>query len=63
VGEKPVDPFATYQKRKYRNLLLDPHLISFQVQVKETDLYLRASRDLSENARQSVLRHRYQMER
>lgn len=62
MGEKPVDPFATYQPRKYRNLLLGPHLTSFQVQVKETDLYLRATRDLSENARQSVFRHRYQME-
>lgn len=62
MGEKPVDPFATYQKRKYRNLLLGSHLTSFQVQVKETDLYLRATRDLSEKARQSALRHRYQME-
>jgi ApbE superfamily uncharacterized protein (UPF0280 family) len=62
VGGKPVDPFATYQKKKYRSLLLGSHLTSFQVQVKETDLYLRATRDLSENARQSVLRHRYQME-
>jgi ApbE superfamily uncharacterized protein (UPF0280 family) len=63
VAEKPVDQRAAYQERKYRNLLLDRRLTSFQVQVKETDLYLRANRDLSESARQSVLRHRYQIER
>jgi ApbE superfamily uncharacterized protein (UPF0280 family) len=63
VGEKPVDQRAAFQERKYRNLLLDQRLTSFQVQIKETDLYLRATRDLSENARQSVLRHRYHIER
>jgi len=63
VGEKPVDHGAAYRERKYRNLLLGQHLTSFQVQVKETDLFLRASRDLSEEARQSILRHRYPVER
>jgi ApbE superfamily uncharacterized protein (UPF0280 family) len=63
VGEKPVDQRAAFQERKYRNLLLDQRLTYFQVQVKETDLYLRASRDLSEKARQSILRHRYHIER
>jgi len=62
VGEKPVDQRAAYRERKYRNLLLDQRLTSFQVRVKETDLYLRATRDLSENARQSVLLHRYHIE-
>ena len=62
MGEKPVDQRAAYRERKYRNLLLDPRLTFFQVQVKETDLYLRASRDLSEKARQSVLLHRYHIE-
>jgi ApbE superfamily uncharacterized protein (UPF0280 family) len=62
VGEKPVDQCAAYRERKYRNLLLDQRLTSFQVRVKETDLYLRATRDLSENARQSVLLHRYHIE-
>jgi ApbE superfamily uncharacterized protein (UPF0280 family) len=62
VGEKPVDQRTAYRERKYRNLLLDQRLTSFQVRVKETDLYLRATRDLSENARQSVLLHRYHIE-
>ena len=62
MGEKPVDQRAAYRERKYRNLLLDQRLTSFQVRVKETDLYLRATRDLSENARQSVLLHRYHIE-
>lgn len=63
MGEKPADQHPAFQERKYRNLLLDQRLTSFQVQVKETDLYLRATRDLSEIARQSVLRHRFHIER
>ena len=57
------DQHGGYEERKYRNLLLDQTLTSFQVQVKETDLYLRATRDLSEASYQSILRHRYQLER
>jgi ApbE superfamily uncharacterized protein (UPF0280 family) len=51
-----------YQERKYRNLLLEQGLISFQVTVKETDLYIRAPKDLKESAFQSILRYRYQLE-
>jgi hypothetical protein len=52
-----------YQERSYRNLLPDPGLVSFQVTVKETDLYIKAAQDLREAARHSVMRHRYQLER
>ncbi len=51
-----------YQERRYRNVLLERNLSSFQVQVKETDLYIRAHRDIREAAFQSVLRHRYHLE-
>jgi ApbE superfamily uncharacterized protein (UPF0280 family) len=62
VAGKRSDRHGGYEERKYRNLLLDQTLASFQVQAKETDLYIRATRDLSEAAYQSVLRHRYQLE-
>jgi hypothetical protein len=51
-----------YQERSYRNLLQDQGLVSFQVTVKETDLYIKAAQDLGEKARHSVIRHRYQLE-
>ncbi len=51
-----------YRERSYRNLLPDQGLVSFQVTVKETDLYIKAARDLREKARQSVMRYRYQLE-
>jgi ApbE superfamily uncharacterized protein (UPF0280 family) len=51
-----------YQERKYRNLLLDQGLISFEVKVKETDLHIRATQDLKPLTFQSVIRYRYQLE-
>jgi len=63
VAGKRSHRHGPYLERKYRNLLPDRTLPSFRVQVKETDLYIRAARDLSASGRQSVLRHRYQLER
>ena len=51
-----------YQERNYRNLILEQGLIAFQVKVKETDLYIRATHNLQESAFQSILRYRYQLE-
>ena len=51
-----------HQQRSYRTLLRDQDLVSFQVAVKETDLYIKARKDLQEKARESVIRYRYQME-
>jgi hypothetical protein len=62
VGEKSGGRGEPYQERKYRNLLFNPGLVSFQVMVKETDLYIKAARNLAEPARQSILRHRHQLE-
>jgi ApbE superfamily uncharacterized protein (UPF0280 family) len=53
---------APYAERSYRNRLFDRKLVSFQVLVKETDLYIQATHDLRPSAHYSVLRHRYQME-
>jgi ApbE superfamily uncharacterized protein (UPF0280 family) len=51
-----------YQERSYRNRLPDHGLVSFQVTVKETDLYIKATGDLREMARLAVIHHRFQLE-
>jgi len=51
-----------YEKRTYRNLVKTDDLIKFEVVVKETDLLVRAERDLSQETRESVLKYRHQLE-
>ncbi len=43
-----------YQPRSYRNEIKDGDLVSFTVTVKETDLYIRAGRDLTPQAQSAV---------
>ena len=51
-----------YEKRIYRNLVKTDDLVKFEVMVKETDLLVRAERDLSRETRESVLKYRHQLE-
>jgi ApbE superfamily uncharacterized protein (UPF0280 family) len=51
-----------YEKRTYRNLVKTDDLIKFEVIVKETDLLIRAEKDFSKEARESVLKYRHQLE-
>ena len=51
-----------YEERTYRNLVKTDDLINFEVIVKETDLLVRAERDLSKETRESVLTYRHQLE-
>lgn len=51
-----------YEKRTYRNLVKTDDLIKFEVAVKETDLLVRAGKDLSKETRESVLKYRHQLE-
>jgi hypothetical protein len=51
-----------YEKRTYRNLVKTDDLVKFEVVVKETDLLIRAERDFSKEARESVLKYRHQLE-
>ena len=51
-----------YEERTYRNLVKSDDLVNFEVIVKETDLLIRADRDLSKEARESVLMYRHQLE-
>jgi len=51
-----------YEKRTYRNLVKTDDLVKFEVIVKETDLLVRAERDLSNETREFVLKYRRQIE-
>ena len=51
-----------YQPRTYRDTVTSRDLIAFNVTVKETDLYVRATANLAKEARQSVLKHRRALE-
>jgi len=51
-----------YEERTYRNLVKTDDLLKFEVMVKETDILVRARRDLSGEAREAVLTYRHQLE-
>ncbi len=50
------------QPRTYRNWIRDGDLTSFHVVVKETDLYLRAKRNLREETLRAILEYRTSLE-
>jgi len=49
--------------RFYRHWIEDSDLVSFSVTIKQTDLYIRARRNLRNKALKSVLKHRSSLER
>ncbi len=51
-----------YEERTYRNSVKTDDLVNFEVIVKETDLLVRAERDLSRETRESILKYRHQLE-
>ena len=51
-----------YEPRFYRHWIKDDDLVSFEVAVKQTDLYIRSRRNLKDKALNSVLRHRAPLE-
>ena len=51
-----------YEKRSYRYSFRAPDLKGFEVKVRETDLFLFAEKDLSEETRKSVSKYRGQIE-
>ena len=51
-----------YQPRSYRHWVKGKGLVGFNVVVKETDLYIRASSDLKRKARRLVVKYRQQLE-
>jgi len=51
-----------YEERTYRGRTNPAGLVPFTVEVKETDLFLLADKDLSAEARESVIGHRHKLE-
>jgi len=51
-----------YRERTYRKQISTPGLISFSVQVAETDLLISTDTDLTEDARRAVYRYRRHVE-
>jgi ApbE superfamily uncharacterized protein (UPF0280 family) len=63
VETRPKPAKNGYQERTYRRSIVDHDLVSFQVLVKETDLFIQAQKDLRATAHAAVLNYRYQLER
>ncbi|MGB5924641.1 MAG: UPF0280 family protein [Dehalococcoidia bacterium] len=51
-----------YEPRFYRHWIKDDDLVSFELTVKQTDLYIRSRRNLKGKALDSVLKHRSSLE-
>jgi len=51
-----------YEERTYRGRTNPAGLVPFTVEVRETDLFILADKDLSAEVRESVLRHRHKLE-
>ena len=52
-----------YEPRVYRHWIKDGDLVSFNVVIKQTDLYIRARRNLKNKALKSVQKHRTSLEK
>jgi len=52
-----------YEPQTYRQWIKDSDLVSFNVTVKQTDLYIRARRNLKDKALKSVLKYRASLEK
>jgi ApbE superfamily uncharacterized protein (UPF0280 family) len=62
ISGKGFDLFEMYEKRTYRNFVRTDDLVQFEVIVKETDLLIRAEKDLFREAKDSALKYRNQIE-
>lgn len=51
-----------YQKRFYRDLIKPKDLTTFEVAIKETDLFISADRELKKEASNAILKYRNQIE-
>lgn len=60
-SKRRPDP-NSYQERTYRRRVKTDDLISFEVQIQETDLHILASADLREEATNLILQYRAQVE-
>ena len=56
-----IDP-SSYQERTYRRRIDSEGLVSFETQVRETDLHILADRDFGKEAQHAVLEYRSHLE-
>jgi len=54
--------YDIYERKNYRNRIRFDHASSFEVEVRETNLYVQAQSDLSAKVKDCVFRYRYQIE-
>jgi len=54
--------YDIYERKNYRNKIPLAQSVSFEIEVRETNLYIQAHNDLSAKAKDSVFRYRYQIE-
>jgi uncharacterized protein len=54
--------YDIYERKNYRNRIPLAQGVSFEVEVRETKLYVQSETDLSAVAKDSVFRYRYQIE-
>lgn len=59
---KAVGPKGGFRERSYRSLTAGRGLVSFTVRIKETDLFIRAAKNLEAAAHEAVLRLRRELE-
>ncbi|MEJ2688792.1 MAG: UPF0280 family protein [Deltaproteobacteria bacterium] len=61
-GKKKSRAPDDYRRRFYRNAVASQQLLSFSVQVRETDLQILASKMLEQEARHLVIQYRHHLE-
>lgn len=54
--------YDIYERKSYRNRIRLDQLPSFEVEVRETNLFIQAQSDFGPKAKDSVFRYRYQIE-
>lgn len=54
--------YDIYERKRYRNRIRLDRAVSFEVEVRETNLHIQAVGDLTAKAKDSVFRYRYQVE-
>ena len=54
--------YDIYERKNYRNRIPLAHSVTFEVEVRETNLHVQAHSDLSPKVKDSVFRYRYQIE-
>lgn len=51
-----------YEERTYRYIINNENLISYNIKISESDLFIRSDRNLSASAEKSLLQHRHAIE-